>query len=240
MERVIRKLSDLFSRKLFLELKCKFSKKVQINKKGKIIIYKKACLKLDKTSKIIINNGHLVLYPCSKVNLFNGSKLIVNKTLHVGLNNMVDGYGFSTINIFGSSTFSSCGGCVYPGASIAIYKNGNLLTKGYCDINYGCLIRVNKNITIGKGCFFGRNTFVTDTDSHKVLKNSVDKSNCKEVVIGDNVWVGANCALLKGTFINDNCVIAAGTVVSGKNIPANSLVISKKPLTIEPIKGWEC
>lgn len=35
------------------------------------------------------------------------------------------------------------------------------------------------------------------------------------VVVGSNVWVGANCVLLPGTTIGDNSVIAAGSVVRG-------------------------
>jgi acetyltransferase-like isoleucine patch superfamily enzyme len=30
---------------------------------------------------------------------------------------------------------------------------------------------------------------------------------CAPVVIGSNVWIGANCVILRGTRIGDNCVI---------------------------------
>ena len=42
------------------------------------------------------------------------------------------------------------------------------------------------------------------------------------VIIGTNVWVGANCTLVAGTRIGDNSVIAAGSVVSG-DVPANEI-----------------
>jgi acetyltransferase-like isoleucine patch superfamily enzyme len=46
----------------------------------------------------------------------------------------------------------------------------------------------------------------------------------KEVIIGDNVWIGGNATILPGTTIGDNCVIGAGSVVT-KSIPHNSLAV---------------
>ena len=40
------------------------------------------------------------------------------------------------------------------------------------------------------------------------------------VVIGDNVWLGANTIVLPGVTIGENSVIGAGSVVT-KDIPAN-------------------
>ena len=36
------------------------------------------------------------------------------------------------------------------------------------------------------------------------------------VEIGNNVWIGANCVILRGTKIGDNCVVAAGSVIKGR------------------------
>ncbi len=44
----------------------------------------------------------------------------------------------------------------------------------------------------------------------------------KEVVIGDNVWVGMNVIILPGVKIGEGCIIQAGSVVS-KNIPDLSI-----------------
>lgn len=40
----------------------------------------------------------------------------------------------------------------------------------------------------------------------------------KQVVIGDNVWVGMNVIILPGVTVGEGCIIQAGSVVS-KNIP---------------------
>ncbi|MBR1394109.1 MAG: acyltransferase [Prevotella sp.] len=45
----------------------------------------------------------------------------------------------------------------------------------------------------------------------------------KQVVIGDDVWIGANVVVLPGVTIGMHCVVAAGAVVT-KDVPPHSLV----------------
>ena len=42
------------------------------------------------------------------------------------------------------------------------------------------------------------------------------------IVLGKNVWVGANATILRGVTIGDNAVVAAGAVVT-KDIPADTV-----------------
>lgn len=56
----------------------------------------------------------------------------------------------------------------------------------------------------------------------------------KDVIIGNNVWIGANCIIMKGAKIGEGSVIAGGTIVRG-DIPPNSLVHNKKELVIKDI-----
>ncbi len=45
----------------------------------------------------------------------------------------------------------------------------------------------------------------------------------KPVVIGDDVWIGANAVILPGVTIGQHCVVAAGAVVT-KDVPNNAIV----------------
>ena len=47
------------------------------------------------------------------------------------------------------------------------------------------------------------------------------------ITIGNNVWMGANALILRGTTIGDNTVVGGGTVVKG-DFPANSVIIQKR------------
>jgi acetyltransferase-like isoleucine patch superfamily enzyme len=45
----------------------------------------------------------------------------------------------------------------------------------------------------------------------------------KPIIIGDDVWIGANAVILPGVTIGKHCVVAAGAVVT-KDVPDNTLV----------------
>lgn len=86
-------------------------------------------------------------------------------------------------------------------------------------------------VIIGTNCQIASNTFISDTDFHpvspevrrresmgyKIDHHAVNKS---PVSIGNNVWIGWGCIILKGVTIGNNSIIAAGSVVL-KDIPSN-------------------
>lgn len=93
-------------------------------------------------------------------------------------------------------------------------------------------------VRIGDDCLFGENVKIYDHNhvfnkEKKLIRNSGYKIG--EVVIGNNVWVGSNCVILKGTKIGDNSVIGAGCIISGI-VPPNSVVSISENLKITSIK----
>lgn len=46
----------------------------------------------------------------------------------------------------------------------------------------------------------------------------------KEVIIGDDVWIGANAFIMPGAIIGDKCVIAAHSVVGAKQYPEGTIL----------------
>ena len=58
----------------------------------------------------------------------------------------------------------------------------------------------------------------------------------KQVVIGNNVWIGTRAIILPGCHIGSNVIIGAGAVVT-KNFP-NDVLITGNPATIKKyLKG---
>lgn len=102
-------------------------------------------------------------------------------------------------------------------------KNASKITIGNrCYFNHNCSITSLKSISIGNDCMFGNNVTIVD-HNHKI-DNRAEKSefSCEKVIIEDNVWVGANTTILKGTKIGKNSIIAAGAVVNSE-IPSNEI-----------------
>ncbi|MBB3185983.1 acyltransferase [Microbacter margulisiae] len=61
-------------------------------------------------------------------------------------------------------------------------------------------------------------------------KPQTDVGMLRNIVVGDNVFIGMNTILLPGTTIGDNVIIGAGSVVRGR-VPSNS-VIAGNPVQI--------
>lgn len=89
----------------------------------------------------------------------------------------------------------------------------------------GVSIGALQSIRIGRNVQVGANTLITDSDWHSLDpadRDNQDKIGRNPVVIGDNVWIGSSCIILKGVTIGENSVIGSGSVVTG-DIPANAV-----------------
>lgn len=106
----------------------------------------------------------------------------------------------------------------------------------------GVAVTAYENVKIGQNCQIASNTLISDTDFHPVqpeirvrecMGYKIDHSavNKRPVSIGNNVWIGWNCTILKGVCIGDNSIIAAGSVVIN-DIPANVLAAGN-PATVK-------
>jgi len=56
-----------------------------------------------------------------------------------------------------------------------------------------------------------------------------------EVFIGDDVFVGARCVILKGTRIGDGSVVSAGSIVRG-DFPANSIIAGNPAVAVSQVR----
>ena len=103
--------------------------------------------------------------------------------------------------------------------------------KGCLEIGSHCFFNINSSITcmkhvkIGDYCKFGNNLVIVDHDHN--FKGTGEEFSAAEINIGNYVWVGAGCIILKGVKIGDRAVIAAGSVVR-KDVPAGSLYCDKR------------
>ncbi len=85
--------------------------------------------------------------------------------------------------------------------------------------NYNCTILDVAKVRVGDNCQMAPNVAVYTAGHpiHPAARNSGYEYG-KEVVIGDNVWIGGNPVICPGVHIGDNVVVGAGSVVT-KDIP---------------------
>lgn len=98
-------------------------------------------------------------------------------------------------------------------------ESGKLQIGNNCFFNHNCSVTCNENIIIGDNCMFANNVVIIDHD-HKIEDGVINDSLVsKPVIIGDNVWCGANVTILKGVSIGNGAIIAAGAVVTKDVLP---------------------
>jgi acetyltransferase-like isoleucine patch superfamily enzyme len=105
---------------------------------------------------------------------------------------------------------------VFPDAKLEIGDNSVI---GYLN-----LFSVAKSVRIGKHCVFAGEVKILDNNSHSLdfeqrrINAPLVADEVAPVVIEDDVWIGANCTVLKGVTLGQGSVVAAGAVVT-RSVP---------------------
>ena len=110
----------------------------------------------------------------------------------------------------------------------------------------GTIIWVAKHIKIGNNVKIGGGTTLMDTDAHSLsfkdrrneisdAKNRIDK----EIIIEDDVLIGANVIILKGVHIGARSIIGAGSVVT-KDVPEDCVVAGNPAKVVKILKKVIC
>lgn len=124
---------------------------------------------------------------------------------------------------------------MHNGAKIRVRKGGKLEIGKNFGMSNGCVVTAYDHIKIGDNVMLGPNVLIYDQDHDYRAEGGVAAMKFKTapVVIGNNVWIGANTLILRGTTIGDNSVVGGGTVIKGE-YPPNSVIVQKR--TTEVIK----
>lgn len=119
----------------------------------------------------------------------------------------------------------------------------------------GCMVRIGKNssfedsymvcmgkknsITIGENCMFSGKTEFWNSDTHLItsLVKDVPCNHSRPIHIGNHVWGGKSCKVLKGVTIGDNSVIGMDAVIT-HDVPANSIVAGNPAKVVKTGVVW--
>lgn len=113
---------------------------------------------------------------------------------------------------------------IYPGVWIA--PGRNLVVEDDVDLAKDVLITTSGGVRIGKRVLIGYRTQILSAN-HSIPPVGepfpISGDMLKEVVIENDVWVGANCVITPGVRIGEGAVVAAGSVVT-KDVEPNTIV----------------
>lgn len=108
------------------------------------------------------------------------------------------------------------------------HKGGELLIGQNVGISNSTIVctkavSIADNVCIGGGCkIWDTNFHSLNKDVRHTALDCGDNVAKADVFIDSNVFIGANCIILKGVHIGENSIVAAGSVVT-KSIPSNQI-----------------
>lgn len=91
--------------------------------------------------------------------------------------------------------------------------------------NNNLFLCARKCIIIKDDVLIGRNVTIMDHNAHGILptERRSSKGTAREIIIGENVWIGNYVTILPGTVVGKNSIIGAGSVVKG-SFPENVII----------------
>lgn len=129
---------------------------------------------------------------------------------------------FSMHNILNGNPIGINNKCIF-----VVYENAKISIGSNVGISQSTLV-AHANIIIGNNVKIGGGTCIYTSDFHSlnadIRRTDNDKENkmVSPVQIGDDVFIGAKCMILKGVKIGNRSIIGAGSVVT-KNIPDDEI-----------------
>ena len=138
--------------------------------------------------------------------------------------------------LFLCSVVKQCGDNVAIMEDVYLYHPELLSFGENVSIHPMCYLNPGKAfITIGKNVSIAHGTTII-AESHTYSDSSVpikyQDMISKEIIIGDNVWIGAKCTVLMGIRIGDGVVIGANSVVT-HNISENVIAVGSPAVEIK-------
>jgi bifunctional UDP-N-acetylglucosamine pyrophosphorylase/glucosamine-1-phosphate N-acetyltransferase len=115
-------------------------------------------------------------------------------------------------------------------------------TKLAAHVHVGNFVEVKKS-DVGEGSKMNHLSYIGDTSVGSgvnigagTITCNYDGANKNRTVIGDNVFVGSNTALVAPVTVGANATIGAGSVIA-KDAPAGELTLTRAPQVTKP--GWK-
>ena len=123
----------------------------------------------------------------------------------------------NNVKIYESNGRVFLGKNVYIGDNVNLYaKSGNLHIEDNVHISIGSIIVAER-----ANCKISKNTMIAEyvsirTCSHGMKKNKImmhQKQEGKNIILGNDVWIGRGSVILEGAIIEEGVVIGANSVV---------------------------
>ncbi|WP_299181259.1 acyltransferase [uncultured Neptuniibacter sp.] len=118
------------------------------------------------------------------------------------------------------------------GIGAKLLVDGTLYLGNNINITGDALLICAKKISIGDDVMIAWRSTLMDTDQHAIFNKNREQINPdQEIIVGDNVWIGSQSLILKGSDIKDGCIIGANTTIT-KSFNTENAVIAGVPAKV--------
>ena len=132
------------------------------------------------------------------------------------------------------------GGKASIGHGSKLSVRGNLCLGDGFNMTAESTIVCAKEIRFGKDCLLSWDILVMDTDEHPLFNKDNERINPdKAIQVGDHVWIGCKCVLLKGAEVPDNTILAAGTLLTSSFTGEHQVIGGNPPIVLKQDIRWE-
>lgn len=134
---------------------------------------------------------------------------------------------------------------IIDGILQVFYGKGHITIGDMSYVGPNSRIWSSIEIKIGRHCLISHNCNIIDSNSHPtdaqlrrmdyldIYNGGLGLSDnvlCAPIILGDDVWIGANSCVMKGVTLGDRTIVAAGSVVT-KSFPSD-VIIAGNPAKI--------
>ena len=214
MEKILSLLKTIWFNIRYLPLRQALKLPVAIHYKTKCVIKGRGRIIIDshyRTFMIRIGFHAVPIVPERRTALFINGNVVFKGTAHIGRGSRI---------------------VVKDGASLELGDNFAISSSSY--------INCFKHIKTGRDIQLAWGDLLMDSDTHSIYGEDGTLINeDKDIILGDNIWIGCDCKVLKGATIPDNCVVGANSVVTSIPLEPNSLIIGSPAKSVKKISGFK-
>ena len=195
----------------------------------------------------------------------NNNYIIINKKIEIFKNIAVTSFVSGLkITFLGFNNYISIGeNCVFHNSEIIVNNNTTICIENDCVFstlkisnrahNYGEVyissnviadtltidLLGNNTVTIGSNCLLEKGVRIMPSDGHSVLSNNILINGNKDIYISDHCWIGTECLLLKGSYLNSDTIVSPRSLIS-KEFKDSNIQISGNPASIVNVNvNWD-
>lgn len=110
--------------------------------------------------------------------------------------------------------------------NVAIYHDSVFSIGRDCYFNgvLNAIVSERCHIIIGSDCLISFGVWMRTADPHLVydVKSGKRINPSKSIVLGDHVWLGQSCLILKGSVMGSGSILGGAAVLAGKVVPSNT------------------